>query len=359
MSAAQLEATRTGSLPPLEQVRDRLWAVPMPMPGGQRSLGYSLCYLIQDDDRRTHVIDPGWDSGENRRILESAIRTAVDDVDIASVIVTHLHQDHSGLAEHIREETGAPIVLHQREDEAIRELSSAEVVPLSDWGLPPAAAAELESMRASSRSVPSAPRGDLLLTGTFDALAIRGWDIEAVHTPGHTPGSVCLRISDVGVVLTGDTVLPVIHPGLGLGGRSETNPIADYLESLARLDADDAHEVLPGHGYRFTGLRERAGELAEHHARRTREVAAALEAAPDASVWEIASTLTWTAGWANMRGFFLYSALSQTALHIDYLTRSALPPVAPRPTKGQQRPTRRTRSTTSTRTLPSSSASDR
>jgi glyoxylase-like metal-dependent hydrolase (beta-lactamase superfamily II) len=317
-----------GTVPPVEQVRDGLWAVAVPMPGGARYLGYSFCYLILDDDGRLHVVDPGWDSPENRALLERAVRGIVTDVQIASVIVTHLHQDHIGLAEHLRRETGAPIVLHEREDEAIGVLSESPQPPLADWGVPPAAVDELAALRTTTGAVPDAPHGDLLLRGEVDLLTIRGLDIEAIRTPGHTPGSVCLRIRGAGVLLTGDTVLPVIHPGLGLGGRTASNPIADYLDSLDRLAGDDALEVLPGHGYRFTGLRERTTGLAEHHLRRTREVAAALQATPDASVWEIAATLTWTAGWEKMHGFFLYSALSQTALHIDYLNRSALVPSA-------------------------------
>lgn len=327
-SRAQLDAMHAGTVPPVEQVREGLWAIAVPMPGGQRYLGYSFCYVLRDDDGRLHVVDPGWDTPENRTLLERAVRDLVPDVQIASVIVTHLHQDHIGLAEHLRSETGAPIVLHEREDEAIGDLGDAVPSVPSAWGVPPEALEELLALRTATADVPRAPHGDLLLRGDVDRLRIRGWDIEAVRTPGHTPGSVCLRIRDAGVVLTGDTVLPVIHPGLGLGGPTDSNPIADYLGSLDGLAADDDLEVLPGHGYRFTGLRERATGLAEHHLRRTREVAAALDATPDASVWEIAATLTWTAGWANMHGFFLYSALSQTALHIDYLTRRALVPSA-------------------------------
>lgn len=63
--------------------------------------------------------------------------------------------------------------------------------------------------------------------------------------------------------------------------------------------------------------------LAEHHLRRAREVRSALERDPDATVWEIASGLTWTGGWDGLAGFTLASALAQTAMHRAYVRSGA------------------------------------
>jgi glyoxylase-like metal-dependent hydrolase (beta-lactamase superfamily II) len=136
--------------------------------------------------------------------------------------------------------------------------------------------------------------------------------------------------SDAGLVYTGDTVLPKIFPGLGLGDREQTgpgkaNPIADYLASLTSLARYDHFEVAPGHGYRFRGLIERNAVLAEHHLHRSRAAAAVIRDDPDATVWEVASRLRWTAGWQKLRGFYLLSALSQTVLHLDFARSEAFP----------------------------------
>ena len=144
-------------------------------------------------------------------------------------------------------------------------------------------------------------RPDVVVRGQVDHLQHPGLAIEVLHTPGHTTGSICLRLPEERLLLTGDHVLPAIHPGLGLGGSSDRNPVAEYLDSLGRVVGHDDHEVLPGHNYRFTGLAERAAATAAHHRRRTDEVAAALERTPDASVFEVASVLTWTAGWQRLR----------------------------------------------------------
>jgi glyoxylase-like metal-dependent hydrolase (beta-lactamase superfamily II) len=121
-------------------------------------------------------------------------------------------------------------------------------------------------------------------------------------------------------------VLPTVFPGLGLGGATPSNPLADYLASIRRLGPWGGHEVLPGHGYRFTGLGERAAQCAQHQLKRARQVAEVLEEqGPHVSVWELASRLTWTAGWEGLHGFQLLSALSQTEMHRTFVRDHGLP----------------------------------
>lgn len=316
-SRAQWDAVRDGTVPGLEPVRERLWSLGVPMPPGQRGLAYTLSYLLLDDDGRVHVVDPGYGTPENVAVVRGALEEVAPGADLASVIVTHLHADHIGSAEQLRAQTGASIVVHEREQRALHGLRTDE--PSFDgWGVPEDRRPELEALRARRPSGPSL-EADLLLRGDTDRLDIRGWSITALHTPGHTPGSMSLRLPELGAVLTGDHVLPHVFPGLGLGGSSVSNPVADYLSSLDLVAAFD-DEVLPGHGYRFTGIADRSRALGDHHRRRTAEVAAVLERAPGSSAWDVAAHLTWSAGWPNLQGFFLYSALSQTALHIDLVT---------------------------------------
>jgi glyoxylase-like metal-dependent hydrolase (beta-lactamase superfamily II) len=126
------------------------------------------------------------------------------------------------------------------------------------------------------------------------------------------------------VMLTGDVLLPTMHAGLGLGGVTDANPLSEYLESLRALREYPGFEVLPGHGYRFTGLADRAAQSAEHHLKRSREVAAVLSVEPEASTWQIARRLSWTAGWDNLVGFYVYSALSQTDMHKEFVSHGGL-----------------------------------
>lgn len=295
-----------------EEIRPGIHTVPIAMPGGP--IPYSLCYLIEDDRGGVHVVDPGWSSEENAGRLSAALEYIGHTVgDVVQIVVTHLHADHLGGADRLRTASGAPLVLHAAEQAALDAPPPAP--PLEAWGVPAARRAELDL----PRPVPQlgSPADHLVSHG--DELVVPGRRLRVLHTPGHTAGHICLDEPDAGLVFTGDHVLPTINSGLGLGGASDTNPIADYLESLRRVAILDDREACPGHERPFRGLADRSAVLAEHQLERSREVAGLLRTEPGADVWSIASGLTWTAGWTNLAGFPLLSALSQTALHRDFV----------------------------------------
>ncbi|AUZ88595.1 hypothetical protein CVO76_13810 [Arthrobacter agilis] len=334
-SRQQTDALERGELPPLEQVRDDVWALAQPMPGGH--LAYSFTYLLQDADGGIHVVDPGWDSDDNWARLISALaeiapgRGGADAV--TGITGTHLHPDHVGMAARLRDASGAELAMHGRERQALerhrdRLLDLDEAAGrLEEWGVPVDRRSEL------AQFVDRSPAGLVLAVDSVlsdgDVLDVPGFRMEVMATPGHTPGHICLRDDDRGLLLTGDHVLPTVFSGLGLGGGTPSNPLADFLESVERMRRYGEYEALPGHGYRFAGLGGRADECAEHQLRRAREVAEVLAASNGASgepaVWAIAARLTWTAGWDGLHGFQLLSALTQTQMHRDFVRVHGVP----------------------------------
>lgn len=300
-----------------EPIAEGVRRVRVPMPAGT-GLPFSNAYLVDDADGRVHVVDPGSATAEATTALEAAIGEA----QVGSIVLTHLHADHAGGAAALRVRTGARVLLHERERAALGRIVVG--VPAPDfgvWGVPQDRRAELLAAAAA----PTAPAAELLdevLGGVLaDAqlLDIPGRRLRTIGTPGHTDGHLCLLDEEAGLLFTGDHVLPTVNSGLGLGGPADTNPIADYLASLDRVAALDTGTLraLPGHEDPFTGVRERCAALAAHHLRRTEEVAAST----GATVWEVASGLSWTGGWDALSGFTLLSALRQTAQHRQLVDR--------------------------------------
>jgi glyoxylase-like metal-dependent hydrolase (beta-lactamase superfamily II) len=321
-SPTQFRAASAGRLPEIEEFRPGMWSVPVVIPG--EHLPYNLCYLITDSAGQIHLIDPGADSDQNEnRIREALGRCGSAVTEIASITVTHLHPDHLGLALRLRSLSGAALILSDREDHQLHSMVTAPNVwqrplPLQRWGVPVTLRTELAGGGGSWRTGPE-PAGADLTVASDDRLPIPGRDLRVLLTPGHTIGHLCVIDRSEKLLFTGDHVLPTVYSGLGLGGDSPTNPIADYLVALDALDPFASFEVCPGHEYRFRGLADRRSELSAHHLRRSREVARALDLNADATIWEVAGTLTWSAGWAGLRGYYLLSALSQTALHVDFV----------------------------------------
>lgn len=315
----------------LRELHPGVHALRVPMhPGG---LPYSLCYLIEDADGRIHIVDPGTAGSDNLAALDAALRSIGHGMhSVASVIATHLHPDHLGLAFEVSAASGAPIVLHERERDALLAPPAPARDPAAQveaWGVPEQRRPELLAAAARPSAAATLPDGAAdRIAGVRDGdiLAIPGRSIRVLWTPGHTAGHLCLDDAGLGMLYTGDHVLPTVNPGIGLGPGFTRNPIADYLDSLERVAALGEREVAPGHEDVFTGLAERCAELSRHQLRRTQEVAAGLAsgtaAAEEQTVWELARTLTWTSGWDGLSGFTLLSALTQTGMHAAFARSS-------------------------------------
>jgi glyoxylase-like metal-dependent hydrolase (beta-lactamase superfamily II) len=327
VSTAQAEALAAGLLPPVEEVRPGIWTIAVPFRGGVPDA--TLAYVIEGSDGALAVIDPGWSDGGSLDVLSDGFRTIGRRVeDVTLVAVTHLHADHLGAAAALRRRSGAPVAMHAAEVRALEhERADAEQNDrdVRAWGVPAALLDGVLAAWGTGRRIgqgsAEAPFADLLLADG-DVLPIPGRTISTLWTPGHTGGHVCFVDEPDGLLFTGDHVLPRINPGVGLGGRTGTNPLRDALESLAKLDGYGHLEVCPGHEYRFRDVASRARVLTDHRNERTQHVADALDALDRPTLVEVASRVPFSGGIESMSGFLLASALSQTAFHADLLGRA-------------------------------------
>ena len=324
-------------LPPVERVRPGLWSIPVPIPNNP--LRYVLVYAFETE-KGPYLVDAGWNTDDAFDVLCRGVRTAGFDVaDVQGVLVTHIHPDHYGLAGRIRDASGAWVALHPADAAVIHDRyeEPAELIDRVAVLLRRTGAPEEEVERLREASMPVLPfvvatQPDVLLEDG-DKPEVPGWDLVAIWTPGHTAGHLCFYERDLRLMLSGDHVLPRITPNISVHPQAQTNPLADYLESLDKVGAYEADEVLPAHEHRFVGLAARVAELKQHHEDRFAEVVAAIGNGAD-TAWAITAEMKWSRPWDRIAGFMRRAALGEALAHIRVLeARGVVRPIEGEPVR--------------------------
>ncbi|MHB8717481.1 MAG: MBL fold metallo-hydrolase [Candidatus Dormibacteria bacterium] len=320
----QRQAWREAVLPPVERVQDGLWSVPVPIPNNP--LRYVLVHLLELHDG-VALIDTGWNTEDAWAALVAGLGTAGFGVgDVRTALITHIHPDHYGLAGRLREASGARIALHPadaalipaRYGAGVGQLVTEMRTFLRRCGVPAEVVAELSEASMGVREFVAQAEPDILLQ-SHTRLELPGWNLVPLHTPGHSPGHCVFLERDRRLLFSGDHVLPRISPNISVHAQQPGNPLADFLDSLARVRALEVDEVLPAHEWRFAPLAARVDQLVAHHGRRLDLVAAAVDAAPRATCWEIAATLPWSRAWSDIHGHMRRAAVGETLAHLVLL----------------------------------------
>lgn len=320
---AQREAWLAKQVPPVERLRPDLWSIPIPMPNNP--LRYVTVYAL-GSDRDITLIDAGWDGDDAWVALQDGLAQLGASVhDVRGSLVTHLHFDHLGLARRLREETGAWIALHPADRDALMNPDFRDPLRAQpydrNWFLAAGASvAEVEAILA--RSDPDGrlaiPLPDRLVQDG-ERLDVSGWDLRAIHTPGHTPGHLCFADERTGLLFGGDHLLPRISPNITAYRFTEGDALGDFLASLDKVKHETATEVLPAHEWRYRGLPERVEELKAHHEARLHELVTIIAEHPGSVAWELAGLLTWSRPWDQYDGFMRISAVGETIAHLVHL----------------------------------------
>jgi glyoxylase-like metal-dependent hydrolase (beta-lactamase superfamily II) len=178
------------------------------------------CTILGDEvTHEALVVDPGGN------IPEILSRLQKHGLTLRQIVITHAHIDHVGGAALLRKATGAPVFLNQQD---LGLLGMMEMQ--ADW----LGVATPEVMP------PDASADDGLSIGLATLPA------EVLHTPGHTPGSICLHFPAQHLLLAGDTLFAGSIGRTDLPGGDGRQILRSLRERLVVLP--DATRVLPGHG---------------------------------------------------------------------------------------------------------------
>ena len=178
------------------------------------------CYILEDEKARAAaVIDPGDEAGRILQVIED------DGVDVKYILLTHGHYDHTTAVPQLHKALPqAEIYIHRADANG----AGSQLFPLAG-------------------QIP-----DLKFYDEGDTLALGDMTIQVLHTPGHSKGSVTLKVGDV--LFCGDTLFAGSCGRTDLAGGSYAEIMAS-LKKLGQLPGD--YHVCPGHDVTSTLERER------------------------------------------------------------------------------------------------------
>ena len=252
----------------------------MPLPF---ALDHINLWLLDDGDALT-AVDTGFGLDEVRDHWNAVLGR--DARPVSQVIVTHHHPDHLGLASWLAARNGAPVLMTQGEffaGHAIwNQLPGMCVRDMVDQfrahGLDQTRMDALSGRgNAYRRGVPELPsRYHRLFDG--DVLTIGGNDWRVIVGYGHAPEHASLYCERLGVLISGDMLLPRISTNVSVyAATPDDDPLRWFLDSLSRIkDLPDDTLVLPSHGRPFRGIRARVEQLEAHHRERCDELVRAI-----------------------------------------------------------------------------------
>ncbi len=304
------------TIPDANDLGDGIAQIRLPMTGNP--LRYINGYVLDDAGGLT-LVDCGWKADDVLAALIAGLHVLGHELsDVRRVLITHHHFDHYGLAATLRRAGVPQLLMHKLDWERAQSFASSRIE--SDRAA--------DAWLARNGYAPDelddegfAGRWEVIEPTRLIADGERIGRLEAVWTPGHSPGHLCFVDTRSDRMLTGDHVLDPITPHVGMWRGSEGDPLGDYLVSLNKVRERGAGGALPAHGEPFPDLARRVDELIAHTGVRDGQILAALDTGA-ATAGEIAVRLPWTRrnrAFADLGEWHQQFAVAETIAHLQHL----------------------------------------
>ena len=255
------------------EIAPRLHWVRMPLPF---SLKYINLWLIDDGESWT-IVDTGMPLDDTKQAWRDIFDAKLGGRPVTRIIITHMHPDHIGNAGWLsRKFPGAELWISRLEYVTCRMLiaDTGRQAPQAGVDFYKHAGWNAEQIQAYKDKFGGFGRGISQLPDAFhrledgDTFEMGGETWQVIIGHGHSPEHACLYCPALNILISGDQLLPRISSNVSVfPTEPAANPLADWLESCAKLRAMLPEDVLvlPAHNEPFVGAHPRLTHLIDGH----------------------------------------------------------------------------------------------
>ena len=295
------------------EIKDGIYHIPLELPWS--SPGFVNVYLIDDTDGFI-MIDCGVNGDHYFELLSKKLRGIdIKFNEIKLLIGTHMHSDHIGLSEKIREE-GIPFALYENSIDFLNKYNDWTIrfKELKDYaitqGAPKSFVNSISEIQTPVYAGKVSKPDVLLKEGKIKNL---NRDIETLFTPGHDITEISLHDTASKIIFSGDHILPKITPFIPTESK-DSDMLAKYTESLDKVDKIKHDIIAPGHGDLISEPHNRIKQMKLHHKRRSEKILTILEQ-KSFTGWEMVNNVFPR----KLDDMNLRLAFQETMAHLKYL----------------------------------------
>ncbi len=255
----------------IETIQKDIYRIEIPLPNSPlKSINN---YFIRGNDRNLWI-DTAFDNPTCRKTISEAISLLKVDFTKTDIFLTHKHEDHCELVSFIATSSS-------------KILASESTVKMLQTGENSVSISEIKTLL--KKNTPNSEEFVIRYTlqnkmikreplnlkfrtlRQGDKVSVGSFQFVVMETPGHIDGHLCLYEENRGILFSGDHILGSITPNI-TQWREEKDVIAEYFESLDKIDKLQVNLVLPGHRKIFVDCHCRIERLKTHHENRLHEI---------------------------------------------------------------------------------------